>query len=315
MVSDGNANSGLGLVELQRIIDGKTKPPGSLGRLESLAAQIGLIQRSDRPKMDQCRLTIFAGDHGIVQSGVSAYPQDVTRQMVVNFLNGGAAENVFARALGVDVQVVDAGVIGVPIQHPDLLNFRVAAGTRNFLHASAMFVTQCRQALMHGREVGATRDYDAVCFGEMGIGNTSSAALIFHKLLKLPLFELTGRGTGLDDKGLRRKQAILQQASDRVVGNLDVENTLIEYGGFEIVMMAGAMLGAASSGVVVIVDGFIASAAATAAIMIESRARDAMVFAHRSAERWHAAVVESLGVEPLLDLGRQILVRNSPGRA
>ncbi|MEM7432603.1 MAG: nicotinate-nucleotide--dimethylbenzimidazole phosphoribosyltransferase [Pseudomonadota bacterium] len=291
---------------LQHVIDNKTKPPGSLGRIEALALQVGLLQQISEPRMHKCRLTIFAADHGIVAAGVSAYPQEVTQQMVLNFLAGGAAANVFARSQGIDVQVVDAGVAGQPIEHPDLLDRRLGAGTANSAEVPAMTVEQCQQALHWGRELGEHDDVDAVCIGEMGIGNTSAATLIVHKLLGVSVEQLTGRGTGLDDAGLGRKQAVLEQAAARVTGDVSVEQVLAEWGGFEIVMMTGAMLGAASRGVLVIVDGFIATAAAAAAMALDPSVRDAMVFAHRSAERGHAAVLDALSVQPLLDLDMRL---------
>lgn len=291
---------------LQAAIDGKTKPVGSLGRIEALAAQIGRFKQSCTPQVRRCRLIIFAADHGIVESGVSAYPQQVTRQMVLNFLAGGAAANVFARALGVEVQVVDAGIAGDPIGHPNLVSRRLGSGTANSVHKPAMTTEQFYRAIDVGRELGCADDFDAVCFGEMGIGNTSAATLVCHKILKLPLGELTGRGTGLDDSGLRRKQAVLESAAARTDDALSASTAMREYGGFEIAMMTGAIIGAAAQGKIVIVDGFIATAAATAALEMQSSVRDAMVFAHRSAEHGHAAAVDALGVDPLLDLGMRL---------
>jgi nicotinate-nucleotide--dimethylbenzimidazole phosphoribosyltransferase len=165
-----------------------------------------------------------------------------------------------------------------------------------------MTVDQFERAVEFGREFGGAADVDAVCLGEMGIGNTSASTLVCHKLLELPLEALTGRGTGLDDAGLRRKYEVLEAAAARTPGALDVTRAMTEYGGFEIAMMAGAMLGAAAAQTLVIVDGFVATAAASAAISLDSSVKDAMVFAHKSAERGHAAVLHALGVEPLLDL-------------
>ena len=287
---------------LQRAIDGKTKPLGSLGRIEALAAHIGRFKQSCTPRIRECRLIIFAGDHGIAGSGVSAYPQKVTRQMILNFLAGGAAANVFARALGVGVQVVDAGINGDPIEHPDLIERRLGPGTADSVKQPAMTAEQLEHALQFGSELGSAKGIDALCLGEMGIGNTSAAALVCHKVLNLPLGGLTGRGTGLDDAGLKHKQAVLETAAARTSASLTAPDALREYAGFEMAMITGAMLGAATAGTLVIVDGFIASAAAAAAIAIEPPSRDAMVFAHRSAEHGHAAVVDALGVDPLLDL-------------
>ncbi|MDD9923117.1 MAG: nicotinate-nucleotide--dimethylbenzimidazole phosphoribosyltransferase, partial [Boseongicola sp.] len=231
--------------ELQHKIDTKTKPLGALGRIEEMAAQIATLQQTLTPKMETCQLTIFAADHGIAQSGVSLFPQEVTRQMVLNFAGGGAAANVFARTNGIDLRVVNAGVAGDAIDAPGLIDRRVGAGTANSLTGPAMTTAERDQAIAYGEALGTDGDSDAVAFGEMGIGNTSAAALIAHKLTDTPLDVLTGRGTGLDDDGLSKKTEILTQAASRT-GNLDAAETLAEYGGFEIAMMAGAMMSAAS---------------------------------------------------------------------
>ena len=286
---------------IRRAIDSKTKPLGALGAVESLAARIARVQGTLTPDLHRCRLTLFAGDHGIAHEGVSAYPQAVTRQMVANFLAGGAAANVFARANGVELRVVDAGVAGEPIDAPGLVSRRIAAGTRNFAVEPAMTEEQCDAALRAGDELGVNVAADAAAFGEMGIANTSSASLVAHKLTGIGLDALIGRGTGLDDGGLARKHAILARAAARTAPRLDARRALCEYGGFEVVMMAGAMIGAARAAAVVLVDGFIAGAAALAAVELAPALRDYLVFAHRSAEPGHRAVLEALGARPLLD--------------
>ncbi|MEM7283668.1 MAG: nicotinate-nucleotide--dimethylbenzimidazole phosphoribosyltransferase, partial [Pseudomonadota bacterium] len=306
MNKDLSRNEALSVTDLQGVIDNKTKPPGSLGRIEELALQIGMLQKTLEPRAEKCRLIIFAADHGIVESGVSAYPQEVTQQMVMNFLNGGAAANVFARANGVTVQVVDAGVAGQPIEHPNLLSCRIGSGTANSVATPAMTSDQFDLAMKFGRELGDVTVTDALCLGEMGIGNTSAAALILHKILGLSLDELTGHGTGLDDEGFTNKLSVLKAAASRVTGDLAAEKVLIEWGGFEIAMMTGAMLSAASRGILVMVDGFIATAAATAALTMEPSAKDAMVFAHKSAERGHGAALDALSIRPLLDLDMRL---------
>jgi len=292
--------------ELLRRIDGKTKPVGALGGIETLAATIARAQRSLAPRMATCTLTIFAADHGIAAEGVSAYPQEVTRQMVLNFLGGGAAANVFARSVGAELRVVDAGVAGAAIEHPSLISGRIGPGTRSFLAGPAMTATELEAALGVGRALGGDGAADAVAFGEMGIGNTSAAALVAHKLGAAALDDLVGRGTGLADPALARKREILARAAARTAPRLAPRDALAEYGGFEIAMMAGAMLGAAAAGRVILVDGFIASVAALAATALEPAARAPMVFAHRSAERGHAAVLAHLAAEPLLDLGLRL---------
>ncbi len=320
---------------IRRAIDAKTKPPGSLGRVEALAARIARIQGTLTPRLRRCRLTLFAGDHGVASEGVSAYPQAVTRQMVANFLAGGGAANVFARANGVDLAVVDAGVAGDPLDAPGLVSRRIAPGTRNFAVEPAMTREQYDAALRAGVKLGAGAGLgrstgteaeakakggaeagagaagaagaaDAAAFGEMGIANTSSATLITHKLTGASLDALTGRGTGLDDDGLAHKRRVLARAAARTPERLDPGAALREYGGFEIVMMAGAMIGAARAGAVVIVDGFIASAAALAADGLAPALREYLVFAHRSAEPGHGAVLDALGASPLLDLGLRL---------
>ena len=359
---------------IRQAIDAKTKPPGSLGRVEALAARIARIQGTLTPRLRRCRLTLFAGDHGVASEGVSAYPQAVTRQMVANFLAGGAAANVFARANGVEIAVVDAGVAGDPLDAPGLVSRRIAPGTRNLAIEPAMTREQYETALRAGAELDAGRGtgasaeagvrmedeseagagpetrtaaeartgngasvgarpgdgtigdaeahaeahagagigdgdgtwFDAAAFGEMGIANTSSATLIAHKLIGAPLDALTGRGTGLDDDGLARKLRVLARAADRTANRLEPGDALREYGGFEIAMMAGAMIGAAHTRTVVIVDGFIASAAALAAVRLAPALTDYLVFAHRSAEPGHDVVLDALGASPLLDLGMRL---------
>jgi nicotinate-nucleotide--dimethylbenzimidazole phosphoribosyltransferase len=291
---------------LAAAIDGKTKPVGALGRIEGLAATIARLQGSLAPRMERCALTIFAADHGAALAGVSAYPQAVTRQMVANVLAGGAAANVFAASLGVPVRVVDAGVAGPPIGHPALIDRRLGPGTASFLDGPAMSPATCARALAMGREIGAASPGEAAAFGEMGIGNTASASLLGAKIAGLPLERLVGRGTGLDDAGLARKAALLSTAAARTPPRLDPETALAEYGGFEIAMMAGAMLGAAGAGKIVLVDGFIAGAAALAAAGIEPRARRAFVFAHASAEAGHAALLDALDARPLLALDMRL---------
>ena len=290
---------------LQRKIDMKTKPLGALGRIEEVAAQIATIQHSLNPRMESCQLTIFAGDHGIASAGVSAFPQEVTRQMVLNFLGQGAAANVFAKSVGASLRVVDAGVAGEPFNEPNLIDARVGAGTANFLTEPAMPEDQLTDALAKGEALGADGSWDAVAFGEMGIANTSAASMIAHKITGVGLDLLTGRGTGLDDAGLSAKEQTLLQAAART-GSLGARDTLREYGGFEIAMMTGAMIGAAKAGRVVIVDGFIATSAALVAAELEPSARKAMIFAHKSEEQGHIAMLAALQAAPLLDLNLRL---------
>lgn len=291
---------------LQARIDGKTKPLGALGRIEALAAQIARAQASLTPRMEACRLIIFAGDHGIAAEGVSAFPPAVTRQMVLNFLAGGAAANVFARQAGIPVAVVDCGVAGPPIEDAALIARRIGLGTANALHGPAMTPEQCAAALATGRALAQEGDFDALCLGEMGIGNTSAAALLAAKITGGTLADFIGRGTGLDAAGLARKHAILAQAAARTAPLLSPAEALAEYGGFEIAAMVGAMLGVAEARRMVLVDGFIAGAAALVAVTMQPAIRQNLVFAHRSAEHGHGALLAALDAEPLLDLGLRL---------
>lgn len=291
---------------LRAKIDGKTKPLGALGRIEALAAQIARAQESLAPRMESCRLILFAADHGIAAEGVSAYPAEVTRQMVLNFLAGGAAANVFARQAGMPVAVVDCGVAGAPLEAPGLIARRIAPGTANSRNQPAMTAAECHAALALGRALAQEGDFDALCLGEMGIGNTSAAALLAAKLTGAPVAGFIGRGTGVDAAGLARKQAVLEAAAARTAPRLSPDVALAEYGGLEIAAMTGAMLGAAEARRLVLVDGFIASAAALVALGMRPAIRPSLVFAHRSAEQGHAALLAALGAEPLLDLGLRL---------
>ena len=291
--------------DLRRRIDAKTKPPGSLGRLEALALQIGLIQGSTTPRLDKPHLLLFAGDHGAAAEGISAYPQDVTWQMVLNFLDGGAAINVFARQHGITVKVVDAGVAHEFAAHPGLIRAKIAAGTRNFAAEPAMTPEECLAAIEAGAALawdGRREGADLLGCGEMGIGNSGAAALIVHRVLDLALAACVGRGTGLDDAGLARKQAVLARASARRPGKIEPLEVLAEFGGFEIAMMTGAFLAAAEAGMVVVVDGFIATAAFAVAAALHPAIRDYAVFAHVSAEPGHRLALDALGARPLLSL-------------
>lgn len=291
--------------EIRRKIDGKTKPPGALGRIEALALQLCRIQTSLFPVLRSPCLLLFAGDHGAAQEGVSAYPQEVTWQMVLNFLNGGAAINVFARRTGMVVKVVDAGVRHEFADHADLICAKVAPGTRNYVVEPAMSGSQCEQAVLTGRRLVAERaalGSNVIGFGEMGIGNSASAALLLHRLGGLPLEVCVGRGTGLDDAGLMRKRAVLARASARCAGVLAPLEALVQFGGFEIAMMAGAFFEAARQHMVVLVDGFIASAALLVAANLQPAVLEYCVFSHRSAEAGHVALLELLQASPLLEL-------------
>jgi nicotinate-nucleotide--dimethylbenzimidazole phosphoribosyltransferase len=294
---------------LQHKLDQKTKPLGALGRLETLAMQLGRIQRTLTPRLPAAQVVVFAGDHGLAHEGVSAYPQEVTWQMVNNFLGGGAAVCVLARELGMALQVVDAGVNHDFADAPGMVHAKVAPGTANAAVQPAMSPEQAVTALRRGQALMcAAREQGCavVAFGEMGIGNTSAASLLLHKLAGVPLELAVGRGTGVDDAGLARKRAVLLRAAQRTGKITDPLEALTEYGGFEIAMMAGAMLGAAEAGILVLVDGFIASSALLVAHRFAPAVLDYVVFAHESAEAGHQALLQALGGQPLLSLGLRL---------
>jgi len=296
---------------LQSRIDGKTKPPGSLGQLESLALQIGEIQQSLTARLDNPHLLVFAGDHGAACAGVSAFPQEVTWQMVENFLAGGAAINVFARHNGLQLQVIDAGVAHAFGPRDGLVDAKVAFGTHNYIEQAAMSSGERDAALARGAAIAnnlGEQGCRVIGFGEMGIGNTAAAALLTHQLTGTPLADCVGRGTGLDDAGLARKQALLARAADRagLPADADALTVLAEFGGFEIAMMTGAMLAAAERRMLLLIDGFIVTSALLVAARIAPAIVDYCVFCHRSAEPGHLAQLRALRAEPLLDLGLRL---------
>jgi nicotinate-nucleotide--dimethylbenzimidazole phosphoribosyltransferase len=295
---------------LQQKINQKTKPLGALGRLEEIALQVGLIQNTLTPILNKPAVLVFAGDHGIAASGVSPFPQAVTAQMVLNFLAGGAAINVFAKQNNMTLRVVDAGVNHEFEPHADLINAKIGMATANFLHAPAMTQTQCEQALTCGASL-AQKEISAgsnvLIFGEMGIANTASASCLMSVLCNLPIEQCVGRGTGLDDAGLAKKTEILSQAiAHHSLTSNNVLITLATFGGFEIAMMAGAMLGAAEQKAVLLIDGFIATSALLVAAKIQPNILHYCVFAHCSGEVGHRKLLDYLGAKPLLDLGLRL---------
>ncbi|MEN9580009.1 MAG: nicotinate-nucleotide/dimethylbenzimidazole phosphoribosyltransferase [Pseudomonadota bacterium] len=290
---------------LRRRIDQKTKPPGSLGRLEELALRLGLMQATVEPVLLAPTVLVFAGDHGLTSEGVSPYPSAVTAQMVLNFLSGGAAINVFAAQQGLALRVVDAGVLSELPSHPQLLSCKVRAGTRNALNECALTTEEVELCLIRGEAIAAdcsAQGSNALLFGEMGIGNTSAAALLLSALLSLPLSECVGRGTGLDDAGLEKKREVLARVQARHGAALSPLAALAAYGGCEIAMMAGAMIGAAARRMLIVNDGFITTSALVVATRLAPEVMDYAVFSHSSAEAGHQRVLQALGARPLLDL-------------
>lgn len=292
--------------KLRHKIDHKTKPLGALGRLESLALQLGLIQKSDNITLRDPQMIVFAADHGIAAEGVSAFPQAVTVQMVGNMLAGGAAINVFARQHGFALHVVDAGVAADLPAHPQLLQRKIAHGTRNARHEPAMTSTQAQAALQAGMDIVQSLPGNVVAFGEMGIANTSAAALLFARLADVGIDDATGRGTGLDDTQLAHKRQVLAATLARHTGATQPLDVLAALGGVEIAMMTGAMLKAASERRVVLVDGFIAGAAALVARALVPSVQDYMVFCHQGEEHGHRLLLAHLKTQPLLALGLRL---------
>ena len=289
---------------VQDAIDAKTKPPGSLGVIEQLALRMALAQGTETPGAEAC-LVLFAGDHGLVAEGVSAWPSDVTAQMVANFLAGGAAANVFARAAGCRVMVADAGVAAELPHDPQLYRAGIRRGTRNALHEDALTADELDRALQFGADLArqaVAEGARVIALGEMGIGNTSSAALLAHAVAGQALDDLAGPGAGLDAVGVARKRGILMRAAARCPGPLDPMTALRAFGGLEIAAMAGATLGAASSRAVVLVDGFIATAAVLMAATARPDCWPHLIFAHQSHEPGHAGMLRALKARPLLDL-------------
>lgn len=282
-----------------------TKPAGSLGRLEELSIQLAGISGKAIPSIKEKVIITMAGDHGVVAESVSAFPQEVTPQMVLNFLAGGAAINVLARHIGARVVIVDMGVANEIPVNEKLLVRRVAAGTKNIAVGAAMTRTQGEESIQSGIEIALaeiSKGADIIGTGDMGIGNTTPSAAIACALMKQPPEIIAGRGTGVDDSGLHRKISAIKRALDVNKPNInDGLDVLTKVGGFEIGGLAGVMLGAASRHVPVMVDGFISTAAAMIAVALAPQCRDYLIAAHRSKETGHQLMLEWLGLKPLLD--------------
>jgi len=285
-----------------------TKPPGSLGVLERLVIQLASCQQTDRPRVDAVRILLFAGDHGVTAQGVSAFPSAVTVEMLRNFASGGAAISVLARELGAPLEVVDAGTLATE-QIPGTIVDKPCCGTHDFSREPAMSLDDVRSALDAGRRsvrrIADQSSADILILGEMGIGNTTSAAAIAAALLAKPAEELVDAGTGLDDDGIRRKASVIGNALrlhglDRA--EVPVLDVLASVGGLEIVALTGAIISAAQARVPVLIDGFIVSVAALAAVRLNPSCQGWLIYSHRSREKGHQLVLDALGAEPLLDL-------------
>ena len=291
--------------QIQHAIDTKTKPLGALGKLEAIAFQIAKLQQTLTPELVYPSILTFAGDHGAANAGVSAYPQEVTFQMVMNFLQGGAAINVFCQQNDIALQVVDAGV-NFDFDHaPGLINAKITHGTANYLEAPAMSQQQLDDCLQKSANIVADVARDGcniIGFGEMGIGNTASASLIMSAVCDLPIERCVGRGTGLDDAGLGRKLGLLTEAQTMHGEMSDPHQILRTYGGFEIAQICGAMLAAKNHNMIIMVDGFIATAAYLAAHVINPEISENAIFCHTSNETGHQLMLDYLQVEPLVNL-------------
>jgi len=294
------------IAQTQRRLDGLTKPLGSLGRLEEIACRLVAMTGKANPIFTQKRIMTIAADHGVVAEGVSAYPQEVTAQMVANFLNGGAAINVLARHVGAKVVVVDLGVAADLKPHPNLISRKMGYGTRNMAHEPAMSREQAIATLVAGIEVTEREiasGADVIGTGEMGIGNTTPSSAITAVITGTPVAQVTGRGTGIDDATLQRKIDVIQRAIalHQPNPNAPIE-VLAKIGGFEIGGIAGVTLAAAAHRVPILVDGFISTAGALIAVGLCPDVKGYLFSAHRSAEIGHRIALDFLGLQPILEL-------------
>ena len=290
--------------QLQHKIDFKTKPLGALGQLEDIALQIGLIQKTLSPKIEKPTMLVFAADHGLADEKVSPYPKDVTWQMVMNMVTGGAAISVFCKQNGFDMKVIDAGVdYDFPADMP-IINSKIGRGTKNMINEAAMTTEECELALLKGAEFvrnEAANGCNTIAFGEVGIGNTSASSLLMHRFLGMPIEECVGAGAGMVGELFNYKVNVLTKVAEKYNPQTPIE-TLATFGGFEIAMMTGAFIEAKKQNMLILVDGFIASAAMLTASQFEPELKENCLFCHKSNEKAHKVLLERLGVEPILDL-------------
>ena len=292
--------------QLQQALDNKTKPIGALGQIEALALRLGLILGNAQPELLAPQILVYAADHGLAAHGVSAYPSDVTWQMVNNFLAGGAAINVLARQHGLALQIVDCGVRHDFAPHLGLIDQKIAYGSADSLQQPAMTAAQCEQALINGAQLLADLPGNALLLGEMGIGNTSAASLLMARLCDLPIGDCTGAGTGLAPSAISRKTQILAQVLEKHSKAEAPLPALAALGGLEIATMVGSILQAARENRVIVVDGFITSSAVLVAAKLQPAVLERCIFAHCSGERGHALLLEHLQAAPLLNLGLRL---------
>lgn len=295
--------------QIREKINLKTKPLGALGQLEELVMQICKVQNTLSPVLNNPTILVFAADHGIAQEGLSAYPAEVTPQMVLNFLSGGAAINVFCRQHQISLKIVDAGVNFDFDKDDKLIEAKIAKGTRNFFKENAMTVQQLQLCFEKAEEIISqiTKDgCNIIGFGEMGIANTSSASMLMAYLCNLPIEQCVGKGTGLKDQQLQNKIEVLKQAQQNHRSPASVQEALEFYGGFEIAQICSAMLAAHKNNMLIMIDGFIATVAFLCANRIDSNIIQHAIFCHQSDELGHKAILNSLNVKPLLNLGMRL---------
>ena len=295
--------------KLQKKINLKTKPIGALGFVETLALQIGNIQQSLSPSLNNPAIVVFSGDHGIANESVSAYPQEVTHQMVLNFVNDGAAINVFSKQHDISVYIVDAGVNFNFKNHKKIIDNKITYGTKSFLKSKAMQSDQYDQCIINGKTIVkniALQGTNIIGFGEMGIGNTSSSSIIMSYICNYPIKDCIGRGTGINDKQLKNKIKILEESKSFHGSLNEIEDILSSFGGYEMVQMCGAMLEAYNQNMIILVDGFIASTIFLAATKINPNIIKNAIFCHLSDENAHTLLLKYLDVDPLLNLGLRL---------
>ncbi|WP_407404216.1 nicotinate-nucleotide--dimethylbenzimidazole phosphoribosyltransferase [Chryseobacterium sp.] len=295
--------------ELQHKIDFKTKPLGALGYLETLALQIGMIQNTTSPKLLHPHMVVFAADHGIAKAGVSAYPQEVTYQMVMNFVHGGAAMNVFCKQNNIELKIVDAGVNFDFPEELNLIHKKVRKSSRNILEEPAMTVEEYQLAKENGKSVVAEiaiTGCNIIGFGEMGIGNTSASSMIMSQLLHIPIEECVGRGTGLNDEQLKNKVEILSRAISLYPEVKTADEIIQTFGGLEITQMIGAMQEAFEQKMIILIDGFIATVAITALWKQNPEILNSCIFCHVSDEQAHQTLLSILGKKAVINLNLRV---------
>ena len=294
---------------LKHKIDLKTKPIGALGMLEELAFKMACIQQTESPEITNSTIVVFAGDHGIASKGeVNPFPQEVTAQMVYNFINGGAAINIFSNTNNLNLKIVDAGVNHTFEKHLDIIDAKVAFGTKNYQDGPAMTNNELEIALKNAEDIILdlyNNNVNTIGFGEMGIGNTSSASLLMSYFTNIPIKDCIGSGTGLDENGISKKQRILSEVFHKYTPQNPLD-ALATFGGFEIVMLTGAILKAAELKMTIVIDGFIVTSALLAAHAINPKVLEYSVFAHTSNEQGHIKMLDFLKTKPLLSLGLRL---------